>query len=218
MSTSHTFTQGNWYMGAGDRGIFVSRKTIKEKVEGLGFADVIVLDRTELGHQLPSGPEAPTAGPDDAPTALPFPPSALPANASNEWDTFVSARYTGPSGPVEIPVSPDRVAWVVDAGPVSAGATAAALPAPKGESFPTSGAGKGSDAGTGAPVGKIVYGAVALASTVVCVYHGTKRNDSVGWGLGWGLLGIVLGPLAVVAALAQGIGKRKKEEKASAAA
>jgi hypothetical protein len=41
------------------------------------------------------------------------------------------------------------------------------------------------------------------------VYHGYKRNQSVGWALAWGLFGAVAPIVAVPIALAQGFGKRK---------
>lgn len=52
-----------------------------------------------------------------------------------------------------------------------------------------------------------------VASTVsmaLCVYHGYKRNNSVGWALGWGLFGTVAPIVAPVVAYAQGFGVAKK--------
>jgi hypothetical protein len=34
-----------------------------------------------------------------------------------------------------------------------------------------------------------VYGVASTVSMGACFYHGLKRNDSVGWGLGWAFLG-----------------------------
>jgi hypothetical protein len=45
----------------------------------------------------------------------------------------------------------------------------------------------------------------------VSVYHGYKRNDSLGWGLGWGVLGAMFPILTPTVALAQGLGKPKKK-------
>ncbi len=214
MSTSQPVKASHWYMGGGDRGIFVSRKTIQEELEKAGFDSVRVLDRTELGHMPTTG--LPGSESDDAPTALPFPPSALPAGASDNWDTFVTARWAKGDGSVSLEVSPDRIAWVVDAGLVQVAGVPAGIPPATGLDFPkpATGGGGGTSGGGGSKpgvsVGKVVYGAVAVASTAVCVYHGTKRNDSVGWGLGWGLFGFLLGPIAVVAAFAQGLGEKKR--------
>ena len=46
-----------------------------------------------------------------------------------------------------------------------------------------------------------------LVATGACAYHGYRRNESVGWALGWGLLGSIAPVIAVPVALAQGFGK-----------
>lgn len=38
-------------------------------------------------------------------------------------------------------------------------------------------------------IAKQAYGVAAVASMGACFYHGLKRNDSIGWGIGWGILG-----------------------------
>lgn len=43
----------------------------------------------------------------------------------------------------------------------------------------------------------------------VGIYHGYKRNDSVGWALGWGLMTAALPIIMIPIALAQGFGKSK---------
>jgi hypothetical protein len=53
-----------------------------------------------------------------------------------------------------------------------------------------------------------VLGVLSLASSAVCAYHGYKRNcDSVGWAVGWALLGGAFPVIAPVVAVAQGVGK-----------
>lgn len=47
----------------------------------------------------------------------------------------------------------------------------------------------------------------STASMALCVYHGYKRNDSIGWALGWGLFGSLAPVVAPTIALAQGFGK-----------
>lgn len=42
------------------------------------------------------------------------------------------------------------------------------------------------------------------------VYHGYKRTESVGWALGWGLLGSIW-PIGIPLMLAQGFGKPQKK-------
>jgi len=47
--------------------------------------------------------------------------------------------------------------------------------------------------------------ALWMTSGAVSAYHGYKRNhDSVGWGLGWGLMGLMFPILAPVTAIAEG--------------
>lgn len=41
------------------------------------------------------------------------------------------------------------------------------------------------------------------------LYHGYKRNDSIGWGIGWALFGGAIPVLAIPIALIQGLGKQK---------
>ncbi len=51
--------------------------------------------------------------------------------------------------------------------------------------------------------------AAGIASTAGLIYHGYKRNDSIGWAIGWGLLGGIAPIIAWPVAVAQGYGKRK---------
>ena len=43
----------------------------------------------------------------------------------------------------------------------------------------------------------------------LCVFHGYRRNNSIGWALAWGLAGIALPVVTPVIAVAQGFGQRK---------
>jgi len=52
------------------------------------------------------------------------------------------------------------------------------------------------------------YGVLSVAGGALSAYHGYKRNDSVGWAIGWGLLGAWFPIITVPVALAQGYGKR----------
>jgi hypothetical protein len=65
----------------------------------------------------------------------------------------------------------------------------------------------------GVPLGNtstFFWGVVDAASIGVSAYHGYKRNNgSVGWALGWGLLGGLFPIITPAIAFAQGIGKRK---------
>ena len=56
----------------------------------------------------------------------------------------------------------------------------------------------------------MVFYALSIAGAGLGAYHGYKRNDSVGWGVGWGVLGAMFPIFVVPIAMAQGFGKRKK--------
>ena len=48
----------------------------------------------------------------------------------------------------------------------------------------------------------------ALASGAACAYHGFKRHrGSVGWAIGWGVLGSLFFPITPAIAVAEGFGK-----------
>lgn len=49
-----------------------------------------------------------------------------------------------------------------------------------------------------------IYGAVSTVSMGACFYHGLKRNDSVGWGLGWAFLGGLFPVVTTLFALYEG--------------
>jgi len=56
----------------------------------------------------------------------------------------------------------------------------------------------------------LVYQVVGTVSMAVSAYHGYKRDDSVGWAIGWGLLGGLFPIITPVVAVAQGYAKPKK--------
>lgn len=53
------------------------------------------------------------------------------------------------------------------------------------------------------------YTALSVAGTAIGAYHGYKRNDSVGWAVGWALLGATFPFITIPVAFAQGIGEAK---------
>jgi len=55
-----------------------------------------------------------------------------------------------------------------------------------------------------------IYTIASPISAAVCAYHGYKRNDSVGWAIGWLLLGGMFPIITPVIALAQGFGEKAK--------
>lgn len=58
--------------------------------------------------------------------------------------------------------------------------------------------------------GATIWSAVSLASSVASVYHGYKRNQSVGWAIVWGIMGALFPIITPVVAVAQGYGKPAK--------
>jgi hypothetical protein len=48
-------------------------------------------------------------------------------------------------------------------------------------------------------------------SFAACVYHGYKRNESIGWAIGWGALAAFFPLITPTIAVAQGFGKPKKK-------
>ena len=61
----------------------------------------------------------------------------------------------------------------------------------------------------GRPVSKFwaIAGTVSMAASA---YHGYKRNNSVGWALGWGLLGALFPIITPTIGIAQGFAKPKR--------
>lgn len=68
-------------------------------------------------------------------------------------------------------------------------------------------------AGLGGPVsemGSLLWSVAHVGSVGLSAYHGYKRNNrSVGWAIGWGLLGGLFPVITPAIAFAQGIGERK---------
>lgn len=48
----------------------------------------------------------------------------------------------------------------------------------------------------------------SVAGVGMGAYHGYRRNDSVGWAIGWGLLGGLFPFITIPVSLAQGFGKK----------
>ncbi len=53
------------------------------------------------------------------------------------------------------------------------------------------------------------WGVATVASAAASAYHGYRRNQSIGWGIGWFLLGSIFPIITPTIAFAQGFGKRK---------
>ena len=60
-----------------------------------------------------------------------------------------------------------------------------------------------------APHKNKVFGVLAMASAAVSAYHGYKRNESIGWGVWWFIMGSIFPVVTPVIGVAQGFGKRK---------
>lgn len=54
-----------------------------------------------------------------------------------------------------------------------------------------------------------IWGVLSIASGAVSAYHGYKRNNSLGWGIWWFIMGTVFPVITPAIGLAQGLGKRK---------
>ena len=54
------------------------------------------------------------------------------------------------------------------------------------------------------------YRALGMVGALAGAYHGYKRNESVGWAVGWGFFGSILPFVALPVAYFQGFGKREK--------
>jgi len=57
---------------------------------------------------------------------------------------------------------------------------------------------------------RIIWGVLSTASFAASVYHGYKRNDSLGWGIWWGFMGALFPVITPTIAVAQGFGKPKR--------
>lgn len=55
----------------------------------------------------------------------------------------------------------------------------------------------------------MIMGMLTVASSAASAFHGYRRNNSIGWGILWGLSGMIFPVLTPAIALAQGFGKRK---------
>jgi hypothetical protein len=55
----------------------------------------------------------------------------------------------------------------------------------------------------------IAYYALSAAGTAIGAYHGWKRDESVGWAIGWALLGGIAPFIVIPVAFAQGMSKKK---------
>lgn len=84
-------------------------------------------------------------------------------------------------------------------------ATAAALPGIGIYGNGLGGAGLGN-----VQTGLTIFSWLATASMAASAYHGYKRNDSIGWAVGWAILGGIFPIITPAIALAQGFGKRKR--------
>ena len=57
---------------------------------------------------------------------------------------------------------------------------------------------------------RYAYAALSVAGTTTGAYHGYRRNrGSIGWAIGWGILGGLFPFITIPVSLAQGFGKPK---------
>lgn len=62
---------------------------------------------------------------------------------------------------------------------------------------------------TGVGVATIIWSALSLGGAVSGAYHGYRRNNSVGWAIGWAILGGLFPVITIPVSLAQGFGQPK---------
>lgn len=101
-------------------------------------------------------------------------------------------RYYGPGG---------GLAAISGLGQTTQGAAPTAPAAPPASSAAT--LARSDDGGTL----RTVMMVASTAASAALAYHGYKRNNSVGWAVGWFFLGGLFWPIAVPVALAQGFAK-----------
>lgn len=53
-----------------------------------------------------------------------------------------------------------------------------------------------------------LYSIASTAGVILGAYHGYRRNSSVGWAIGWGVLGGLFPFITIPISIAQGFGKR----------
>lgn len=53
-----------------------------------------------------------------------------------------------------------------------------------------------------------LWGVLTIAGTAMGAFHGYRRNNSIGWAIGWAVLGGLFPVIAIPIMLAQGFGKK----------
>lgn len=59
---------------------------------------------------------------------------------------------------------------------------------------------------------QVAWGVASTVSAAACVYHGYKRNNSVGWALVWGFFGAIAPVITPVIAIAEGFGEPRRDK------
>ena len=59
------------------------------------------------------------------------------------------------------------------------------------------------------PLGRKLWAVASVISAGAGAFHGYRRNQSIGWALGWAILGGMFPVIVPAIALAQGFGKPK---------
>lgn len=54
------------------------------------------------------------------------------------------------------------------------------------------------------------YSVMSTVGVAAGAYHGYKRDNSIGWAIGWAVLGGLVPFITIPVAIAQGFGKRKR--------
>ena len=56
-----------------------------------------------------------------------------------------------------------------------------------------------------------ITGTLTVASAALSAYHGGKRNQSIGWGVWWFMMGLLFPIVTPVIGIAQGFGRPKEK-------
>jgi hypothetical protein len=137
-------------------------------------------------------------------------PSGAFAGAFAGALTDAEAQAMGKALAEQHPTSWDLAAALKPLDKDSRAKVIAAYIANGGSSFTLESAQRDLDRWSVSPTVATIWGIAATASFAACVYHGYKRNNSVGWAIGWGALAALFPIITPVIAVAQGFGKPKK--------
>lgn len=229
-------TVNKWGEAAKASGKFsmqVASDGLAEVPSAVRSALIELLSDGELAMKVSSGPTpgnpAPVIGVSDANGDFKFKVSDIIAGSKSF--VLVSDKYLGDAQKLGFLISSDAsdlakyaqpgAGYGILHAPAALRATASSMlgkPAPKYESSKSASMYKskgGKDIYLGfkfdSPALETANRAGQIVVGTAAIYHGYKRNESIGWALVWGILGTAFWPIAAPVMLAQGFGQPKKK-------